>query len=55
MGYSQFDIAGQRPAWNKGRRVGPKRPLTQKQIWARTSLFEPFQVKEVFSHSSACG
>lgn len=34
MGYSQFDIAGQRPAWNRGRRVGPKRPLTQKQIWA---------------------
>lgn len=34
MGYSKFDVAGQRSAWNKGKRVGAKRPLTQKQIWA---------------------
>ncbi len=35
MGYSEFDPATQgRAAWNAGRTVGTKRPLTQKQIWA---------------------
>jgi hypothetical protein len=35
MGYSRYDPAMQaRPAWNAGRMVGTKRPLTQKQIWA---------------------
>ena len=35
MGYSEFDPATQgRAAWNVGKTVGPKRPLTQKQIWA---------------------
>ena len=35
MGYSQFDAAVQgRAAWNAGKTVGTKRPLTQKQIWA---------------------
>ena len=35
MGYSRFDPAMQaRPAWNAGKMVGTKRPLTQKQIWA---------------------
>jgi len=35
MGYSQYDPAIQaRPAWNAGKVVGTKRPLTQKQIWA---------------------
>jgi hypothetical protein len=35
MGYSQFDPAMQgRSAWNAGKTVGTKRPLTQKQIWA---------------------
>lgn len=35
MGYSQFDAARQgRAAWNAGRKVGTKRPLTQKQVWA---------------------
>lgn len=35
MGYSRYDPAMQgRPAWNAGRMVGIKRPLTQKQIWA---------------------
>lgn len=35
MGHSQFDPAMQnRPAWNAGKMVGAKRPLTQKQIWA---------------------
>lgn len=35
MGYSRFDPALQaREAWNAGKTVGTKRPLTQKQIWA---------------------
>ena len=35
MGHSQFDPAMQcRAAWNAGKTVGAKRPLTQKQIWA---------------------
>ncbi|MEP9360096.1 tyrosine-type recombinase/integrase [Sphingomonas sp. KR3-1] len=35
MGYSKYDPAMQaRPAWNAGKIVGTKRPLTQKQIWA---------------------
>ena len=35
MGYSTFDPAMQsRGAWNAGKTVGTKRPLTQKQIWA---------------------
>jgi len=35
MGYSQFDPAMQgRRAWNAGKKVGTKRPFTQKQIWS---------------------
>jgi len=35
MGHSRHDPAAQgRPAWNAGKTVGTKRPLTQKQIWA---------------------
>ncbi len=35
MGYSRFDPAiNARAAWNAGKIVGTKRPLTQKQIWA---------------------
>ena len=35
MGHSPFDLAVQgRAAWNAGKTVGTKRPLTQKQIWA---------------------
>lgn len=35
MGHSHFDPAMQnRTAWNAGKLVGTKRPLTQKQIWA---------------------
>lgn len=35
MGYSQYDPAMQgRAPWNVGKKVGTKRPLTQKQIWA---------------------
>lgn len=33
MGHSQFDDAiRERAAWNAGKNVGTKRPLTQKQI-----------------------
>lgn len=35
MGHSQFDATSrERAAWNAGKKVGTKRPLTQKQIWA---------------------
>lgn len=35
MGRSHYDPAAQcRPAWNAGKTVGTKRPLTQRQIWA---------------------
>jgi integrase len=35
MGYSQYDPPVQtRTAWNVGKTVGTKRPLTPKQIWA---------------------
>ncbi|RUW63808.1 tyrosine-type recombinase/integrase [Mesorhizobium sp. M7A.F.Ca.US.008.03.1.1] len=35
MGYSSYDPGMQgRSAWNAGKTVGTKRPLTQKQIWA---------------------
>ena len=35
MGYSRYDPAAKgRAAWNAGKTVGTKRPLTQKQIWA---------------------
>lgn len=35
MGYSRFDPTIQRRmAWNAGKNVDTKRPLTQKQIWA---------------------
>lgn len=35
MGHSHYDPAAQcRTAWNAGKTVGTKRPLTQKQIWA---------------------
>jgi integrase len=35
MGHSHYDpVMQSRPAWNAGKMVGTKRPLTQKQIWA---------------------
>ena len=35
MGYSQYDPAMlDRAPWNAGKKVGTKRPLSQKQIWA---------------------
>jgi integrase len=33
MGYSAFD-GRTMPAWNAGRKVGPKRALKQKEVWA---------------------
>ena len=41
MGHSRYDPAAQcRPAWNAGKTVGTKRPLTQKQIWAARFLLD---------------
>jgi hypothetical protein len=41
MGYSRYDPAMQsRRAWNAGKNVGTKRPLTRKQIWAVRFLLE---------------
>jgi hypothetical protein len=35
MGIAQYDPTAQgRPAWNAGRKVGVKKPLKQRQIWA---------------------
>ena len=34
MGRSEFDYVSPRPAWNAGRKVGTKRPLKPRQIWA---------------------
>ena len=35
MGHSIFDDASrERAAWSAGKKVGAKRPFTQKQIWA---------------------
>lgn len=33
MGYSQFD-GRSAPVWNAGRKIGPKRALKQKEVWA---------------------
>jgi site-specific recombinase XerC len=34
MGHSQFDPGDDRHAWNAGRKLGAKRPLKPKQVWA---------------------
>ena len=34
MGRSELDYLPARPAWNAGRKVGAKRPLKPRQIWA---------------------
>ena len=34
MGRSEFDPGANRPAWNVGRKVGAKRPLKPRQVWA---------------------
>lgn len=41
MGHSQYDDASrERAAWGAGKKVGAKRPLTQKQIWAVRFFFD---------------
>ena len=40
MGHSRYDDASRgRAAWNAGKKVGTKRPLTQKQVWAVRFFF----------------
>lgn len=34
MGHSSFDLIDERPAWNTGRKLGAKRALKPKEIWA---------------------
>ncbi len=34
MGHSPLDPVADRPAWNVGRKLGAKRPLKPKEIWA---------------------
>lgn len=34
MGHSNFDPVDSGPAWNAGRKLGAKRPLKPKEIWA---------------------
>jgi len=34
MGHPTFDPVEGRPAWNVGRKLGAKRPLKPKEIWA---------------------
>ena len=34
MGHSTFDPVDAGPAWNTGRKLGAKRPLKPKEIWA---------------------
>ena len=34
MGHSTFDPIENGPAWNAGRKLGTKRPLKPKEIWA---------------------
>lgn len=44
MGHSQFDDASrERAAWNAGKLVGTKRPLTQKQIVNRHGNLPPYR------------
>ena len=41
MGHTRYEPATRaRPAWNAGKTVGTKRPLTQKQIWALRFFLE---------------
>ena len=39
MGHSSFDQV-ERPAWNMGRKLGAKRPLKPKEIWAIRFLLD---------------
>lgn len=51
MGHSQYDNAScERAAWNAGKQVGTKRPLTQKQIWAVRMVDNTIQSKGAARH-----
>ncbi len=54
MGHSIFDDASrERAAWNAGKKVGTKRPFTQKQIWAiRFFLDRERRVREALARKS---
>jgi hypothetical protein len=54
-GPSQYDDASrERAAWNAGKKVGTKRPLTQKQIWAvRFFLDRERRVRDAEKRSAA--
>lgn len=45
MGHSSFDPVGAGPAWNTGRKLGAKRPLQPKEIWAIRFMLD--QAKKV--------
>ena len=45
MGHSSFDPVDGGPAWNAGRKLGAKRPLKPKEIWAIRFMLE--QAKKV--------
>ena len=40
MGRSEFDLPVNCPAWNAGRKVGAKRALKLRQLWAIRFLFD---------------
>lgn len=45
MGHSEFDPVETGPAWNAGRKLGAKRPLKPKEIWAIRFMLD--QAKKV--------
>ena len=45
MGHSNFDPVDTGPAWNAGRKLGAKRPLKPKEIWAIRFMLD--QTREV--------
>lgn len=46
MGHSPYDPVEQSPAWNAGRKLGAKRPLKPKEIWAiRFMLVQEHQLR----------
>ncbi len=47
MGHSPLDPIGDQPAWNVGRKLGAKRPLKPKEIWAiRFMLDQDHRVRD---------
>jgi DNA invertase Pin-like site-specific DNA recombinase len=49
MGTSEFDPDADRPTWNAGRKVGPKRPLKPRHIWAILSELHAARI-DLFLH-----